>query len=60
MILLYYWKKEKWKEKELKKVRLISIPHMIQKNIMFYKRFLFIGLGWPEQPEKKPSLQMII
>jgi len=26
---------------------------MIQKNIRFYKKFLFIDLGRPEQPEKK-------
>ena len=26
---------------------------MIQKNIRFYKRFLFIDLGRPEQPEKE-------
>jgi len=26
---------------------------MIQKNIRFYKRFLFIDLGRPEQAEKK-------
>lgn len=36
-------KKRSWK-RWAKLKRLISIPHMIKKNIRFYKRFLFIGL----------------